>query len=68
MHRRIRISLAILTVLICSFNIHSTNTVTLKHSRNLHRTLNQYILLHDDLDIYWFGYRAGQYLINYPMH
>lgn len=34
----------------------------------MHRVLNRELLLHDDLDIYWFGYRTGQYLINYPIH
>lgn len=68
LHRRLRVSIAVLTAIICSLNIRATTIETLRNSRDLSRSLNKAILQHDDLDIYWFGYRAGQYLINYPTH
>lgn len=40
----------------------------MKHSRQMNRALNLNILEHDNLDIYWFGFSDGQYLINYPIH
>ena len=44
-----------------------TTVHTLKHSRDLQRTFNLYLLEHDSLDIYWYGYRIGPMLINYPI-
>lgn len=66
--RRLRIVIAIVTVVICSYNVRTTAITGMRHSRNLHRLLNSKLLQHNDLDIYWFGYRSGQYLINYPIH
>lgn len=57
-----------LTILCTSFQSYYTTVYTLRHSRHLQRAFNLHLLEHDSLEIYWFGYRIGQMLINYPIH
>lgn len=44
MYGRLRVSLAILAVIVTSLNIHYITTVNLRHSRNLQRVLNRELL------------------------
>lgn len=38
---KLRVCLAILTVVVCSLNVRQTTMQTMRHSRNMHRVLNR---------------------------
>ena len=50
-----------------SYQVYQTCGTTLNNSRELQRLFNLQLLEHDSLDIYWYGFRLGPMLINYPI-